>query len=43
VIEFEDAVSEFLTVERSLQDKVKGYVKDVFNAADVKKKLNKTY
>jgi len=35
VIEFEDAVEEFLRVQRTLQDKMKGFVKDIFNAADV--------
>ena len=35
VIEFEDAVEEFLGIQRTLQDKMKGFVKDIFNAADV--------
>jgi len=35
MIEFEDAVEEFLRVQRTLQDKMKGFVKDIFNAADL--------
>jgi len=35
VIEFEDVVDEFFSVQKQLQDKMRDFVKDIFNAADV--------
>jgi hypothetical protein len=35
VIDFEDAADEFLNIHRNLQDSVKDFVKDIFNATDV--------
>jgi len=35
VIEFEDVVDEFFSVQKRLQDKTRDFVKDIFNAADV--------